>query len=120
MIIADYYGQSASFSYLMGHSNGGRDGMVASQKFPDLPDGIVSQNPGSTCRRPGSQRLERAGPRRACNKYRRQWTTLDSSNLPVVSRTGVASAAILCACDGLDGLVDGIIDDFHASTNERV
>jgi feruloyl esterase len=45
-IIAEYYGRAVDSSYLMGCSNGGRDGMVASQKFPDLFDGIVSQNPG--------------------------------------------------------------------------
>ena len=45
-IIAEYYGRAVDFSYLMGCSNGGRDGMVASQKFPELFDGIVSQNPG--------------------------------------------------------------------------
>ena len=88
MIISDYYGQSASFSYLMGCSNGGRDGMVASQKFPDQFDGIVSQNPGFNLPQAGiAEVLERAGPRRACDKYRRQWTTPNSSDLPV-SRPG--------------------------------
>ena len=33
-IIAEYYRRKADFSYLMGCSNGGRDGMVASQRFP--------------------------------------------------------------------------------------
>src|SRR5258708_24460708 len=47
-IIAYYYGQQTAFSYLMGCSNGGRDGMVASQKFPWLFDGVISQNPGFT------------------------------------------------------------------------
>ena len=46
MIIADYYGRPTNFSYIMGCSNGGRDAMVASQKFPRLFDGIVAQNPG--------------------------------------------------------------------------
>lgn len=80
MIIADYYGRSADFSYIMGCSNGGRDGMVASQKFPDLFDGVVSQNQGSTCRRPGSQRL---GTSRRSLYLRQAPTTMDSlSSLP--------------------------------------
>ena len=32
----------------------------------------------------------------------------------------VASAAILQACDALDGLVDGIVDNYTACTGERV
>ena len=32
----------------------------------------------------------------------------------------VASAAILQACDALDGLIDGIVDNYHACSNRRV
>jgi feruloyl esterase len=120
MIIAGYYGQSASFSYLMGCSNGGRDGMVASQKFPDQFDGIVSQNPGFN--------LPQAGIAEAWNEQALAVlaTSTDANGQPLIPPTfppqdlEVASAAILSACDALDGLVDGIIDDFHACTNDRV
>src|SRR6516164_1947890 len=119
-IIAYYYGQNVDFSYLMGCSNGGRDGMVASQKFPDQFDGIVSQNPGFN--------LPQAGIAEAWNEQALAVlaTSTDVNGQPFIPPTfpsqdlEVASAAILSACDGLDGLVDGIIDDFHACTNERV
>jgi hypothetical protein len=120
MIIADYYGQPVDFSYLMGCSNGGRDGMVASQKFPTLFDGVVSQNPGFN--------LPQAGLAEAWNEQvlATLATSTDVNGQPFIPDTfppqdlEVASAAILSACDALDGLVDGIIDDFHACTNDKV
>src|SRR5262245_33931136 len=66
LIIADYYGRQVDFSYIMGCSNGGRDGMVASQKFPELFDGVVAQIPASTCRR-------RALPRRGTSRRWAPW-----------------------------------------------
>jgi feruloyl esterase len=120
LIIADYYGQAANFSYIMGCSDGGRDGMVASQKFPTLFDGVVSQNPGFN--------LPQAGIAEAWNEQvlATLATSTDVNGQPFIPDTfppqdlEVASAAILSACDALDGLVDGIIDDFHACTNEKV
>ena len=119
-IISEYYARSADFSYLMGCSNGGRDGMVASQKFPELFDGIVSQNPGFN--------LPQAGIAEAWNEQALAplATRTDVNGQPYIPDTfppqdlEVASAAILSACDALDGLVDGIIDDYHACTNKKV
>jgi feruloyl esterase len=119
-IIAEYYGRAVDSSYLMGCSNGGRDGMVASQKFPDLFDGIVSQNPGFN--------LPQAGIAEAWNEQALAplATQADVNGQPYVPDTfppqdlEVASAAILGACDALDGLVDGIIDDYQACTNDKV
>jgi hypothetical protein len=119
-IIAEYYGRKADFSYLMGCSNGGRDGMVASQKFPDLFDGVVSQNPGFN--------LPQAAIAEAWNEQALAplATHTDVNGQPYIPDTfppqdlEVASAAILSACDALDGLVDGIIDDYHACTNDKV
>ena len=120
MIIADYYGRSTDFSYIMGCSNGGRDAMVASQKFPRLFDGIIAQNPGFN--------LPQAGLAEAWNEQALAplATSTDVYGQPFVADTfppqdlQVASAAILSACDALDGLVDGIVDDFHACTNKKV
>ena len=119
-IIAEYYGRAVDSSYLMGCSNGGRDGMVASQKFPELFDGIVSQNPGFN--------LPQAGIAEAWNEQALAplATHPDVNGQPYIPDTfppqdlAVASAAILGACDALDGLVDGIIDDYQACTNDKV
>ena len=120
LIIADYYGRVVEHSYIVGCSNGGRDGMVALQKFPGLFDGVVSQNPGFN--------LPQAAIAEAWNEQvlGTLATSKDVNGQPFIPDTfppqdlEVASAAILAACDALDGLVDGIIDNFHACTNKRV
>jgi hypothetical protein len=119
-IIAYYYGQDVNYSYIMGCSNGGRDGMVALQKFPELFDGVVAQNPGFN--------LPQAAIAEAWNEQvlATLATSTDVNGQPFIPDTfppqdlQVASAAILGACDALDGLIDGIIDNFHACTNKRV
>jgi feruloyl esterase len=119
-IIRIYYGQFPSYSYLSGCSNGGRDGMVALQRYPDLFDGVISGNPGFD--------LPRAALAEAWNEQALAplATRFDVNNQPYLPDTfppqdlEVASAAILSACDGLDGLVDGIIDNFPACTSRVV
>ncbi|MGH7906580.1 MAG: tannase/feruloyl esterase family alpha/beta hydrolase, partial [Candidatus Binataceae bacterium] len=119
-IIADYYGHGPRYSYLWGCSNGGRDGMVAAHNDPNFFDGIVSGDAGFD--------LPRAGIAEAWNEQQLAplATSTDANGQPYVGNTfppqdlEVASAAILSACDGLDGLVDGIIDDYSACTNDVV
>jgi len=119
-IIAYYYGLDVDYSYIMGCSNGGRDAMKASQKFPWLFDGVIAQNPGFN--------LPQAAVAEAWNEQvlGTLATSLDINGQPYIPDTfpsqdlAVASAAILSACDALDGLVDGIIDNFHACTNKKV
>lgn len=120
LIIANYYGRRADYSYLSGCSNGGRDGMVALQRFPELFDGVISGNPGFD--------LPRAAIGEAWNEQALAplATRSDVNGQPYLPDTfpsqdvAVVSAAVLSACDALDGLVDGIIDNFPACTNERV
>jgi hypothetical protein len=119
-IIARYYGRRPQYSYLWGCSNGGRDAMVAAYREPHMFDGIVAGNPGFD--------LPRAGIAEAWNEQQLAplATSTDINGQPYLPPTfpprdlEVASAAILSACDGLDGLVDGIIDDYTACTNEVV
>ena len=119
-IIDRYYGHGPDYSYLSGCSNGGRDGMVALERFPKLFDGVIAGNPGFD--------LPRAALAEVWNEQvlAPLATRFDESNQPYIPDTfppqdlEVASAAILSACDDLDGLVDGIIDNFPACTNARV
>jgi Tannase and feruloyl esterase len=119
-IIARYYGQEPQYSYLWGCSDGGRDAMVAAQREPDMFDGLVAGNPGFD--------LPRAGVAEAWNEQQLAplATSTDSNGQPYLPPTfpsqdlEVASAAILSVCDALDGLVDGIIDNYLACTNEKV
>jgi pimeloyl-ACP methyl ester carboxylesterase len=119
-IVSHYYGKRAQYSYLVGCSDGGRDAMVAAELDPDLFDGLVAGNPGFD--------LPRAAVAEAWNEQQLAplATSLDVNGQPYLPPTfppqdlEVASAAILHACDALDGLVDGLIDDYTKCTNQRV
>src|SRR5438270_1300774 len=44
-IIARYYAKAAAYSYFVGCSTGGREGMILSQRYPTVFNGIVSGDP---------------------------------------------------------------------------
>jgi len=49
-IIARYYAKPAAYSYFVGCSTGGREGMILSQRYPTVFNGIVSGDPAMrTC-----------------------------------------------------------------------
>lgn len=119
-IVTRYYGQEPRFSYFDGCSNGGRQGMVASQRFPNYFDGIVAGAPGFD--------LPKAAVAEAWNEQALAplATRTDVNGQPYLPDTfsdsdlQLAATAILAACDGLDRLKDGIIDDYSACTTSRV
>ncbi|HWI87206.1 MAG TPA: DUF6351 family protein [Sphingomonas sp.] len=112
-IVSAFYGKAPSYSYFDGCSNGGRQGMMAASRYPELFDGIVAGDPGF--------RLSRAAVGEA-------WATAqfariarrDAAGLPILSTAvtdqdlSLVSQAILKACDAKDGLVDGIVGNWQA------
>ena len=44
-LIDSYYARPAAYSYFVGCSTGGREGMILSQRFPTVFNGIVSGDP---------------------------------------------------------------------------
>ena len=44
-IVAQHYGKPADHSYFAGCSTGGREGMILSQRYPTVFDGIISGDP---------------------------------------------------------------------------
>jgi hypothetical protein len=119
-LIHDYYGRKIEYSYFVGCSNGGRQGMVASQRFPRYFDGIVAGAPGFD--------LPRAAVAEAWNEQvlAPLATSLSANGQPYLVDTFsdadliLAANAILAACDDLDGLVDGIVDNHTACTSRKV
>jgi hypothetical protein len=99
-VIEAYYGQPATYSYLNGCSTGGRQGWMEAQQFPDDYDGILAGAPAINWDRflPAElwpqvvMNLEVGGP-------------IKQTKLSAVN------AAAVAACDGLDGVVDGVISD---------
>ena len=112
-LIARYYGRGPQTSYFMGCSTGGREGMMAAQRLPLEYDGVVSGNPTFNLTRIvvnqawNTQVLTKIAPK-------------DAQGRPILSRAftpaqlkGVADA-VTAECDALDGLADGMINDYRA------
>jgi feruloyl esterase len=96
-IATDYYPQPISFSYWNSCSNGGRQGLLEAQRYPDDFDGIVANAPwvdqtGFTIGAMWNQKALAEAP-------------LDPAKLNLVAQ------AAMNKCDAGDGLKDGLIDD---------
>lgn len=97
-IIETYYGEPPSYSYLVGCSCGGWQGMMEAQLFPLDFDGIVA----------GSPTFDYAG-----HMISGIWNALALSgdgNIPI-EKLEILADAVYEKCDGADGLVDGIINN---------
>ncbi len=98
-----YYGREADYAYFVGCSQGGHHALMEAQRFPDDYDGIVAGAPANYWVGLMTGELW-AGL--ATTKVAGQ--DLPREKLPVLG------AAVLAACDAIDGLEDGLIDDPRA------
>jgi feruloyl esterase len=105
-IVAAHYGRPAGHSYLVGCSTGGREAMLASQRYPNLFDGIVS---GAPAMRTGYSNISTSYITAMLN----QAAAKDAQGKPTPLFSDADKAVIVKAmledCDGLDGLKDGVI-----------
>ena len=99
-IIAAYYDGGPRFSYWNGCSAGGRQAMKEAQRFPADFDGIIAGAPGLDWTGRAAQALRVASSARA-----------GRSGPPDGTRTRAAPPAVLDACDALDGVKDGVIEN---------
>jgi feruloyl esterase len=119
-ILAAHYGQAASHSYFVGCSTGGREAMIAAQRFPGEFDGIVAGAPAmrtnysNLATRWVTTALNAAAPKDA------QGRSLTSQALSASDRELVIDG-LLKACDALDGVRDGMIfDTRHCAFDPKV
>jgi Tannase and feruloyl esterase len=110
-IIADYYPKPAAYSYFVGCSTGGREGMILSQRYPTVFNGIVSGDPAM---RTGLSNLAIA-----------QWIPVaynqaapkDPSGKPQIDKfltdddRKLFMDALMKQCDAKDGVADGMLSD---------
>ncbi len=92
-----YYGRDIKTSYWNSCSNGGRQGLIEAERYPQDFDGILANSPwinqtGFTLGAVWNQRALDAAP-------------LSAAKLALVAQ------AVMAKCDALDGLKDGQIDD---------
>jgi len=94
-----FYGKAPRYSYFVGASTGGRQGLMEAQRYPDDYDGIVSACPAINW------------PRFILAEIWPQVVMLSSSNFVSKAKLNAATAAAVAACDASDGVTDGVIDD---------
>jgi feruloyl esterase len=106
-LIAKVYGSAPRWSYFDGCSQGGHEGLAEAQRYPDDFDGIVAGAPANITTE--------------LNSFYQPWLAtieFDAAGAPILSADKLAPlhAGVMSQCDGLDGLVDGQIDDPRACT----
>jgi len=99
-IIAAYYDGAPRFSYWSGCSAGGRQAMKEAQRFPADFDGIIAGAPGLDWTGRAAQALFVA---QALQKN-------EAGRLSPAARQQLHTA-VLAACDTLDGVKDGVVED---------
>ena len=99
--IEAFYGQAPEKSYFQGCSNGGRMAHVAASRYPEDFDGIIS----------GAPNLDTAGWIAYMSWIAQANTGPDGKNLITPDEIGLVATSVYEACDGLDGLEDGLISD---------
>jgi feruloyl esterase len=102
-LIKNYYGRAQHHAYWNGCSEGGNQGLHEAQRYPLDYDGIVAGAPANYM-----THLQAGG----------MWIShaihMDPSSFIAASKLPAINQAVLDACDEIDGLKDGIVDDPRA------
>ena len=99
-IIAANYGRPPARSYWNGCSTGGRQALTEAQRFPGDYDGIIAGAPdGFATRVQGVQ------------VWIAQQTHRDEAGYIPPAKYPIVHSAVLEACDALDGVKDGVLED---------
>lgn len=104
-LVERFYGRAPDRSYFLGCSGGGRQGLKEMQVYPDDFDGIISGAPG---------------PNMPLQSVRMMWFALrakqEKAGAPTDADWDLYEKAAITACDGLDGVKDGILSHPRACT----
>lgn len=98
-----YYGEAPAYNYWNGCSTGGRQGYVLAQELPGELDGILANAPAMYWTRFQTAQM---------------WGQIAMKDLvggPIAAaKLNQATASAIAACDAIDGVVDGVIDEPRA------
>jgi feruloyl esterase len=95
-----FYGKAPERAYWVGCSSGGYEGLMEAQRFPSDYDGIVAGAPANNWTRLMAGDLDAV-----LAVVKDPASNLPSPALELLNR------AVVTACDGIDGVVDGVLDD---------
>ena len=96
-----FYGERPKYSYYVGCSKGGQQGLMEAQRYPEDFDGLIAGDPANNWTRfyAGSHLWYSIS------------TLKDPESYIPASKTTILGKATAAACDAIDGIVDGVIDD---------
>jgi feruloyl esterase len=100
LLVAAYYDTAPRYAYWNGCSAGGRQAMMEAQRFPADFDGIIAGSPG----------LDWTGRAIQAVRIENLIDADDSARLLEPQRR-LVHAAVFDACDALDGVKDGLIEN---------
>jgi hypothetical protein len=96
-IVKDYYGKPIAYSYWNSCSNGGRQGLIEAQRYPEDFNGVVVNAPW----------LDQTG-----FTIGAMWNQKALSEVTLTSeKMALVADRVMSKCDEIDGLKDGLIDD---------
>ena len=95
----ELYGRAPRFSYFTGCSTGGRQGLMEAQRYPADYDGILSGAPAINW------------PKLHVEQLWGHLVMLQAKNVMPTCKLEAAVTAAVDACDALDSVKDGVIED---------
>jgi hypothetical protein len=98
-LTAAFYGAPPSRSYFNSCSNGGRQGLMEAQRFPEDYDGIIAGAPANNWTGLFTNFVWNA-----------QALAKPGAGIPA-AKTPAIARAVLAQCDALDGVTDGLVSD---------
>lgn len=102
VLIERLYGERPRYNYFTGTSQGGREALTVAQRYPADYNGIVANVPivnfSSLMLAPGLIRIQ--------EKPAANWVTR--------AKVNAIRGEFMRQCDGLDGLVDGVMNNYQA------
>jgi feruloyl esterase len=99
-IVAAFYGSGPKFSYFNACSTGGRQALMEASKYPDDFNGIVAGDPAIWTSHQAAQQLWVA-----MAVHKDEASFIQAEKFPAIHK------AALDACDALDGVKDGVIEN---------
>ena len=96
-VLNAYFGRAENLSYFHGCSDGGREALMEAQRFPEDFNGIIAGAPANNWSRLFTGFV---------------WNEIALARNPIpVEKLPVIQGAVLAACDALDGVEDGLIEN---------
>ena len=100
VLISTFYSKAPAKNYFLGCSDGGREALMEAQRYPEDFDGILAGAPASDWSHLFAGFL-----------WNEQALLKDPASFIPAAKLPAIQKAVVAACDGIDGVKDGLIED---------